>query len=292
MLYNVAGLVTTVQTTDGPAPTVATDSIHGNDGNDLILGGVDIDTIWGDEGNDIVLGDDGVMALGTSGPTCASCSPSTTPTGRSAATDTIRGGGGDDLLIGGPGNDAIDGGTERDLIFGDNVPLDRTTHLGNFTSPRFRTLCRRRRSTAPRRPRRAGPVDGTPRLDPHGNPAWGDFVITLLDHGTNHARPARFGNDYIAGGAGDDMIFGRARQRHDPGRRLDRLRLRRRPHVRRSARRVDGSRAATRALLDQRRRSTPAPTATTTSRAAAATTSSSATRARTTSSAAAPTCSA
>ena len=39
---------------------------------------------------------------------------------------------------------------------------------------------------------------------------WTDFRITLLDHddATQTAALNNFGNDYIAGGADDDQIFG------------------------------------------------------------------------------------
>src|SRR5205823_13487797 len=68
VLYTAAGLLQTVQSTDTAAADGGEDAIHGNDGNDLILGGVDVDSVWGDAGNDIVIGDDGVMTVGTAGP--------------------------------------------------------------------------------------------------------------------------------------------------------------------------------------------------------------------------------
>jgi Ca2+-binding RTX toxin-like protein len=46
------------------------------------------------------------------------------------------------------------------------------------------------------------------QLDPRGMSAfWGDFRITLVDHADGTAAD-RYGNDYIAGGADDDQIFG------------------------------------------------------------------------------------
>ena len=46
--------------------------------------------------------------------------------------------------------------------------------------------------------------------DPTGSAWWADFDITLLDHDTDvQATPLnRFGDDVIAGGSDDDMIFG------------------------------------------------------------------------------------
>src|SRR5690606_38983860 len=42
---------------------------------------------------------------------------------------------------------------------------------------------------------------------PTGPTAWSDFRILLLDHADDTA-PDRFGDDYLAGGAHDDTIFG------------------------------------------------------------------------------------
>ncbi len=131
--------------------------------------------------------------------------------GSVGANDVIYGSGGDDVLIGGIGSDAIDGGTERDLIFGDNVTLDHWSHHGNFTNLRFEQL-----SGAEIYGRGVEEngylsgqvlVDGVPQLDPQGHASWGDYVITLLDHSSTPAAGS-YGNDYIAGGAHDDMIFG------------------------------------------------------------------------------------
>ena len=50
-------------------------------------------------------------------------------------------------------------------------------------------------------------VDGARRNDPRGNPIWGDYGITLLDHARTTTTDL-FGSDYLAGGAADDLIFG------------------------------------------------------------------------------------
>src|SRR5262249_2683678 len=101
---------------------------------------------------------------------------------QNGADDFLYGNGGEDILVGNTGNDAIDGGTERDLIFGDNVALDRTTHLNDFRSLRFEALVGARLySTAPAT---AGQdqANGLPQLDPRGHATWGDYLVTLLDH--------------------------------------------------------------------------------------------------------------
>jgi Ca2+-binding RTX toxin-like protein len=122
--------------------------------------------------------------------------------------DTLFGEPNEDVLIGGGGDDNIDGGSERDLIFGDNVKLDRRYDSNgdmipspDFTSPRFRALL--------------GTViydlddldqvdDATDYLDPTGVPLWGNWDIFMNDAWRFNC----FGDDYIAGGADDDMIFG------------------------------------------------------------------------------------
>ncbi len=57
-------------------------------------------------------------------------------------------------------------------------------------------------------------VDGTPRpyRDPDGAPWWAEYDVANLYHdfdadlGTKWA--ATFGNDYLAGGEGNDLVFG------------------------------------------------------------------------------------
>ena len=124
-------------------------------------------------------------------------------------TDRLYGMAGEDVLIGGTGNDAIDGGTGRDLVLGDNALLDRTASYGDFTNPRFRTLLAGQTQMYSTSVANDGAANvGTVwQLDPNGAPVWGDFRINLLDH-TATTDPSYFGSDYLAGGAGDDMIFG------------------------------------------------------------------------------------
>ena len=191
---------------------------------------------------------------------------------QNGGNDWIYGNADRDLLIGGTGNDAIDGGIENDLILGDNASLVRTYH--DTTSARFQSLCgtllysrsdetnpcagtapsadnerraaRRtasRSRTATRTTRRGGPST-TSRTSAH------DFAA---DDGLQWA--GSFGNDYLAGGAGNDVDPRRARQRHDPGRRLDRLRLAGQPDD--GVRRHPGR--AARRRVPARRPAAPAP---------------------------------
>ena len=115
--------------------------------------------------------------------------------------DTLYGGAGDDVLIGGTGNDMVDGGLSRDLIFGDIVTLDRTNTLGNYANPRFRALSGTQiYNTSTNTNAGAALVTGVSQVDPHASTFWGDLRISLND--------SNFGSDYIAGGGGDDQIFG------------------------------------------------------------------------------------
>jgi RTX calcium-binding nonapeptide repeat (4 copies) len=133
---------------------------------------------------------------------------------QNGGNDTVYGNGGEDILIGGTGDDAIDGGTDRDLVFGDNASLDRTGHFGNYSNLRFETLTGTQiYSTAPAN---AGQdqANNLPQADPRGHGAWGDYLITMFDTLPDLTKSVTvdksFGNDYIAGGSQDDMIFGQA----------------------------------------------------------------------------------
>ena len=127
------------------------------------------------------------------------------------ATDVIYGNDGQDVLIGGAGGDRIDGGTDKDLIFGDNVLLDRTH--GQQHQPALPRLSGAQLYST--RQRHGGDAAWWIRVSSSTRPGdaavWEDFDVTILDHSFDDAdRPApnSFGNDYIAGGADDDQIFG------------------------------------------------------------------------------------
>lgn len=89
-------------TVDASALQYQSAEIHGEDGNDIIFGGLLADTLFGDSGSDTISG--------------------------GAGNDLIEGGDDDDLLIGdlaSPpqgfvyGNDTIDGGNGNDTVYGD-----------------------------------------------------------------------------------------------------------------------------------------------------------------------------
>src|SRR5437899_2202787 len=85
----------------------------------------------------------------------------------------------------------------------------RTPPRGGCTNRRFAAL----KSGATCRhgiaPSTAGQdeANGAPQLDPRGHGTWGDYLVTISDH-MDVPILGSYGNDYIAGGAADDMIFG------------------------------------------------------------------------------------
>ena len=211
----------------------------------VIFGGDGDDTILGGHGDDIILGDRGRVDYRNSTGTLirrlgiglaervviptgsVATSPVqvplwqtdgierpamfvTTRDGETGGSDTIRGNGGQDVLIGGAAGDRIDGGADRDLIFGDNAMLDRTA--GSDANARFRILSGTQIYNTDAS---GGSADGAlvapvHQPDPTSTPVWEDFEITLLDHSLTDeiAGLNNFGDDYIAGGAGSDQIFG------------------------------------------------------------------------------------
>ncbi len=162
--------------------------------------------------------------------------------------DIIEGGEDDDILIGGAGGnsigDYIDGDEGDDLIFGDAVRLERRDtdvtvvggEPGSITNPRFQTLEGQviyTRNDIPAflqglTPAEFGElngsnvgevlVDGVSRDIRHQDgtlvAAWNEYEIVELYHsfdieaGMVPGLEDSFGDDYIAGGADHDVIFG------------------------------------------------------------------------------------
>src|SRR5262249_56147682 len=48
---------------------------------------------------------------------------------------------------------------------------------------------------------------GLPEVGPGGHATWGDYLVTVFDH-TDVPVAGSYGDDYLAGGPADDMIFG------------------------------------------------------------------------------------
>src|SRR6185503_6766452 len=180
------------------------DTIDGDEGEDVLIGGAAGDTISGNLGNDIAIGDNAEVLFG-------SVRKVETTARTAGGADTIRGNEGEDVLIGGAAGDKIDGNTERDLIFGDNVLLDRVVPTADANqNPRFRTLSASQLYTTGTNDGGAVNVNTAAQNQPGTRPVWEDFAITLQDHSAKDetAKLNNFGNDYIAGGSEDDQIFG------------------------------------------------------------------------------------
>jgi Ca2+-binding RTX toxin-like protein len=203
-----------LKTTD--ANVGGNDTITTGAGVDVILGGFGDDLVHAGDSGDFVIGDNGSVSWNVVGTALQVLQLTTTYDGL-GGVDTIYGQGGQDVLIGGTGGDNIDGGTDKDLIFGDNVSLSRTAAtFGDYRSPRYRTLTGSQIYTTiatASTPAGIANVDTsstTWQLPVGARASWLDFTITLLDHDqtTQDSHPELFGNDHIAGGADDDMIFG------------------------------------------------------------------------------------
>jgi len=167
-------------------------------------------------GNDLIFGQDGSdLIMGQQGD------------------DVLYGGNGDDILIGGSnvagahdGNDRIDGGAGADAIAGDNAAicfrpdafdvrmraLDGTLIYGVTEGVNDGLAMIGVANTAntidPTNPLRNAMMD--PRYAARTadrNSGHAEYLIKLLDH-ADDTSSLLYGNDYIAGGAGEDEIFG------------------------------------------------------------------------------------
>ncbi|HEX5216895.1 MAG TPA: calcium-binding protein, partial [Vicinamibacterales bacterium] len=184
--------------------TPGDDWLTGGAGTDLIIGGLGNDRISGLGGADILIGDEAEVFYANDGVTIVKIDTNSLNPGE-GGSDTIYGGTEDDIIAGGAGDDRLDGGDQQDLIFGDNVMLERSVGSGDSIDPRFRALV----GTA------IYGLDGSAQIAPEfgiaiqpvpgGRPSWGaDWKFTL----DQALTASHFGDDYIAGGAQNDEIFG------------------------------------------------------------------------------------
>jgi Ca2+-binding RTX toxin-like protein len=213
------------------------DVIEGNGGNDVIVAGTGDDTASGDssdsatsgssDGNDVVFGDHAQLQFhanfGASDYTRAANATLTsilTVAGHGTGDDILFGNGADDMLLGQQGADIIAGGDGDDDIWGGHNVLDGfdagdTIDAGagfDVVLGDNGTLVRRGDTDSALFRRLAGATvyDGA-TVGANATPAMvvGDFTrdITLLNH-ADGVSSALYGADRIAGGAGDDMLFG------------------------------------------------------------------------------------
>ena len=118
-----AGMVKKVNTI-GQTPGGA-DTIDGNSGDDLILGGANgsSDTVHGNEGNDVILGDNGLARFDLDGNLSTLDLVQSADDGIGGA-DFLYGDSGSDVVIGGPGGDRMHGDGEPDVLVGDEGRVD------------------------------------------------------------------------------------------------------------------------------------------------------------------------
>ncbi|MBD2412394.1 hypothetical protein FACHB389_10860 [Nostoc calcicola FACHB-389] len=220
------------------------DEISGELGNDIIIGGAAGDKIVGGAANDLVFGDHGLVETNVPGQAInRQLLPLSLPVAQhpfrfesiftlnsfnggndliygddtlpqqtdgkdiilgQQGADTVYGGGQDDDIVGGhnvaggnDGNDVLDGGTGNDVIAGDNASILRR---GDALSPSIRVL----NGQVIYDGNGTAQVTGSPQVNPTGVE---ERQIVLFDHSDTPAANT-FGNDNIAGGAQDDVIFG------------------------------------------------------------------------------------
>ena len=217
--------------TIAPVPSPVADPL---DAGDDFLHGDGLGTVAGAGTADVLFGDHGAVIQAVVDPNLPNAWPQKIQTtGRilridskvlqSGGEDVMFGGAGASLLVGGSGNDMIDGGPGDDLIFGDSVELRMRAVFApgtldvisvDVTNPRFQALIGTLLYDTGLGGTTALLVDGVARAyrDPHGIPPWAGLAIENLFHsfaieaGLSHV--GTWGNDYLAGGADDDMVFG------------------------------------------------------------------------------------
>ncbi|TDG15222.1 LEPR-XLL domain-containing protein [Seongchinamella unica] len=229
------------------------DTIQGDDGSDILLGGTDADALWGDEADaagtagtndDLIFGDHGVVYPQLSQHSTLNSRnffAIDTGDGDGGEGDQVWGEGGDDIILGqqgddrlfgGTGNDdltgghnvaggidelsapaivtagsdvsdVIDGGSGDDALAGDNAIIWRNN---DDIGERYRTLDGTLLYETALGDPDYGDADVT--VTAQGNPDEGPGrTITLLDH-SDSTLSGLYGNDYLAGNADNDELFG------------------------------------------------------------------------------------
>jgi Ca2+-binding RTX toxin-like protein len=214
-------------------PTIGgVDNINSGAGNDIVVAGTAGDTVHAGSGNDLVFGDHAALTGVVSGASLPldSATPAFTfnaiyitdthgggndivygEDGRDIligqqGSDTIYGGANDDDIIGGHNvangfdtGDKLDGGSGRDVIAGDNAIINRR---GDHDSELVQTL-----AGGTRLYNADGSANISSGLHTQVN-VTKERNIELLNHVDSGDQANYFGSDYIAGGGGEDRIFG------------------------------------------------------------------------------------
>ncbi|HEV8604724.1 MAG TPA: calcium-binding protein [Tepidisphaeraceae bacterium] len=125
------GNITRIITTDVVDADGGVDTVQGNEGKDVILGGVQGDLLQGNDGDDIILGDEGQLQYNLTGPN-RDGDPLTVDNIETlqpalGGIDTVEGNAGVDIAFGGAAGDFVYGDADapvaaqdgNDIIFGD-----------------------------------------------------------------------------------------------------------------------------------------------------------------------------
>jgi len=122
------------------------DTIYGNAGNDIIMGGTAGDILYGgnsEAANDPIAGDDADVLIGDNGeivrvdglaPRQVALIQTTDTTNATGGADTIEGNEDDDVILGGVLSDTVMAGSGNDINLGDNGLLDYDTGDGNLAT--------------------------------------------------------------------------------------------------------------------------------------------------------------
>jgi len=239
-LNGVPTRIETIEPDDGGGDTITTLT-----GDDIIFGGTKSDTIHAGAGVDVIFGDQGEVLSTGGANTIVTYSNNYVPGYEPApwyegysytatcirdiyagagdliygeaggdyilgqqGTDVIFGGAGDDDIYGGhnqatgfDAGDIIDGGTGNDVIAGDNASIQRTD---DHKSPRFQALVGTSIYSEAAGGDGLALVTGASQANPDGVHAR-----TVILYDSSHTPDTTtFGDDLIAGGADDDLVFG------------------------------------------------------------------------------------
>ncbi|WP_254277881.1 hypothetical protein [Halomonas sp. 3H] len=129
-LVTFGGYLTRVETTDTRNATGGVDTLYGDLGSNVLIGGAKGDVIHGADGDDIIIGDNGVVTFGSQSVDDKSfvyldrvesvVTEDDDTDGFVGGIDIILGFKGDDIILGGTAGDTIDGNEGDDILLGDN----------------------------------------------------------------------------------------------------------------------------------------------------------------------------
>lgn len=192
------------------------DTISGNGGNDIILGGSGSDSLSGNSGNDILLGDGGRVTRDASNTVQRI---ETDPTASTlGGNDTINDTEGQTIALGGAGNDSITTGDGADWIVGDNGEI--TFSGGQFQRLRTKDVASGGNDAIVAGNGADTVLGGTGNdtisggSDNAADILFGDNGAVVGADGSAQANdifstdPTVGGQDSITGGGGNDIIIG------------------------------------------------------------------------------------